>query len=95
MSFQVYIDNIKTKTGRIPEEFKKLVAKKGLLKAGVKAGEIVKYAWYHYLMIFPKVGLLQCLCQICSGEPALVLSQTGLVLTGCLIAQRQIKSHLN
>ena len=95
MSFQVYIDNIKTKTSRTPEEFKKLADKKWLLMPGVKAGEIVKYARYHCLMIFPKVGLLQCLCQICSGEPALVLSQTGLVLTGCLIVQRQIKSHLN
>ena len=41
MSFQAYIDNIKTKTGRTPEEFKKIADKKGLLKPGVKAGEIV------------------------------------------------------
>ena len=43
MSFQSYIDNIKTKTGKTPEEFKKLADKKGLLKPGVKAGEIVKW----------------------------------------------------
>lgn len=48
MSFQAYIDNIKTKTGKTPEDFKKLATKKGLLKdglikEGVKAGEIV--AW--------------------------------------------------
>lgn len=48
MSFQAYIDNIKTKTGKTPEDFKKLAEKKGLLqkgeiKPGVKAGEIV--AW--------------------------------------------------
>jgi hypothetical protein len=48
MSFQAYIDNIKTKTGKTPDDFKKLAEKKGLLqkreiKDGVKAGEIV--AW--------------------------------------------------
>ena len=48
MSFQAYLDNIKTKTGKSPEDFKKLAEKKGFLnkgklKEGVKAGEIV--AW--------------------------------------------------
>jgi len=43
MSFQEYLDNIKTKTGKTPEQFKKIAEKKGLLKPGVKAGEIV--AW--------------------------------------------------
>ncbi len=43
MSFQAYIDNIKIKTGNTPEDFKKLADKKGLLKPGVKAGEII--AW--------------------------------------------------
>ena len=43
MSFQAYIDNIKAKTGKTPEDFKKLAEKKGLLMPGVKAGEIV--AW--------------------------------------------------
>lgn len=43
MSFQAYIDNIKTKTGKTPGDFKKLADKKGLLKPGVKAGEII--AW--------------------------------------------------
>ena len=43
MSFQAYIDNIKVKTGKTPEQFKKLADKKGLLKPGVKAGEIVKW----------------------------------------------------
>jgi hypothetical protein len=43
MSFQAYIDNIKAKTGKTPEEFKKIAEKKGLLNPGVKAGEIV--AW--------------------------------------------------
>ncbi len=48
MAFQAYIDNIKTKTGKSPEDFKKLAEKKGFLekgqlKANVKAGEII--AW--------------------------------------------------
>ena len=43
MSFQAYIDNIKAKTGKTPEDFKKLADKKDLLKPGVKAGEII--AW--------------------------------------------------
>jgi hypothetical protein len=48
MSFQAYIDNIRKKTGKSPEDFKKLAEKKGFLQKGklqegVKAGEII--AW--------------------------------------------------
>lgn len=43
MSFQAYIDNIKTKTGKTPEDFKKLAEKKGLLKPDVKAMEVVNW----------------------------------------------------
>jgi hypothetical protein len=48
MSFQAYIDNIKTKTGKSPEDFKKLAEKKGFMKKGellptVKAGQIVEW----------------------------------------------------
>ncbi|HWY99238.1 MAG TPA: DUF4287 domain-containing protein [Bacteroidia bacterium] len=43
MSFQAYIDNIKAKTGKTPEDFRKLAEKKGLLKPGVKAMEIVNW----------------------------------------------------
>ena len=43
MTFQAYIDNIKAKTGKTPEDFRKLAEKEGLLKPGVKAGAIV--AW--------------------------------------------------
>ena len=39
MSFQAYLDNVKVKTGKTPDDFRKLAAKKGL----VKNGEIV--AW--------------------------------------------------
>ncbi|HPG09997.1 MAG TPA: DUF4287 domain-containing protein [Chitinophagaceae bacterium] len=48
MSFQAYIDNIKAKTGKTPEDFKKLAEKKGFLKKGlivktVKATEITDW----------------------------------------------------
>ena len=48
LSFQAYLDNIKAKTGRSPDDFKRLAAKKGFrengkLRDGITAGEIV--AW--------------------------------------------------
>ena len=48
MSFQAYLDNIEAKTGKSPDDFKKLAAKKGFtekgkLKANVKAGEVIKW----------------------------------------------------
>jgi hypothetical protein len=48
MSFQAYINNIQAKTGKGPDDFKKLATAKGFLENGelkpsVKAGEIV--AW--------------------------------------------------
>ncbi|UPT69056.1 MAG: DUF4287 domain-containing protein [Sphingobacteriales bacterium JAD_PAG50586_3] len=43
MSFKAYLDNIQAKTGKGPDELKKLAEDKGLLKEGFKAGEIVKW----------------------------------------------------
>lgn len=48
MSFQAYLDNIEAKTGKGPNDFRRLAEKKGFteggkLRAGIKAGEIV--AW--------------------------------------------------
>ncbi len=48
MSFQAYIDNIKAKTGKSPEDFKKLAEAKGFLENGalvntVKATEITNW----------------------------------------------------
>ena len=48
MSFQAYIDNIKKKTGKTPDDFKKLAEKKGFLNKGklvktVKATEITNW----------------------------------------------------
>lgn len=48
MSFEAYIANIKAKTGKSPEDFKKLAEKKGFLKKGelvktVKATEVTNW----------------------------------------------------
>lgn len=48
MSFQAYLDNIKIKTGKGPDDFKKLADEKGFsingqLKPEVKAGEIINW----------------------------------------------------
>ncbi|MGH2667400.1 DUF4287 domain-containing protein [Flavobacterium sp.] len=48
MSFQAYINNIKTKTGKTPDDFKKLAEEKGFLengqiKATVKATQITDW----------------------------------------------------
>jgi hypothetical protein len=48
MSLEAYINNIKTKTGKGPEDFKKLAEEKGFteqgsIRPGVKAGDIVKW----------------------------------------------------
>ena len=48
MSFQAYLDNIQKKTGKSPDDFKKLAAEKGFLEGGklkstVKAGQIVQW----------------------------------------------------
>lgn len=46
MSFQAYLDNIKTKTGKSPEDFKELAEKKGFIQNGkpvAKATEVVQW----------------------------------------------------
>jgi Domain of unknown function (DUF4287) len=43
MSFQAYIDNIKSKTGKGPEDFKKLAEKAGVYKLDMKAADLVKW----------------------------------------------------
>jgi hypothetical protein len=39
MTYKAYIDNIKAKTGKTPEDFRKLAQEKGL----VKYGELLKW----------------------------------------------------
>ncbi|MFF5228179.1 DUF4287 domain-containing protein [Dactylosporangium sp. NPDC000521] len=43
MSFQAYLDNIETKTGKTPRELLALAAERGLDAPGVKAGAIVDW----------------------------------------------------
>lgn len=48
MSFQAYIDNIRTKTGQGPDDFRRLAEAQGFtangaLKPGVKAGQVVDW----------------------------------------------------
>jgi len=48
MSFQAYLDNIQTKTGKSPDDFKAMAEQKGFSQNGelnstVKAGDIVKW----------------------------------------------------
>jgi hypothetical protein len=43
MSFQAYIDNIKAKTGKTPEDFRDLARAKGLLTPGTKATQITDW----------------------------------------------------
>jgi hypothetical protein len=50
MSFQAYIDKIRTKTGKGPDDFRRLAeangfVERGTIKAGIKAGQIVD--WLH------------------------------------------------
>jgi hypothetical protein len=92
MSFQAYIDNIKAKTGKGPEDFKSLAEKKGFLKNGqlkpeVKAGEIV--AWLkedfdlghgHAMAIVavfkPQILTLQCIISITRKTVLKAMEQT-------------------
>jgi hypothetical protein len=34
MSFQAYLDNVRAKTGKTPDDFKRLAAEKGLVRFG-------------------------------------------------------------
>lgn len=43
MTLKAYLDNIRAKTGKTPEEFRVLAEKKGLLQPGVKTGQIVTW----------------------------------------------------
>ena len=48
MSFQAYLDNIQSKTGKSPDDFKAMAEQKGFtqngnLKSTVKAGDVVKW----------------------------------------------------
>ncbi len=48
MSFQAYLDNIHTKTGKSPEQFKILAAKAGIYKPDMKAAALVSWLKNEY-----------------------------------------------
>jgi hypothetical protein len=48
MSFQAYLDNIKTKTGMTPADFRRAAESEGMLRPGVKTGEIVAWLKHDY-----------------------------------------------
>ena len=43
MTYQAYLNNIQAKTGKSPEDFKALAARKGYLRPDIKAGEIASW----------------------------------------------------
>jgi hypothetical protein len=55
MSFQAYLDNIQAKTGKSPDDFRKLATRKGFaeggrLKADVKVGAVVAWLKAEYAL---------------------------------------------
>jgi hypothetical protein len=48
MSFQAYLDNIKSKTGKTPDDFKNQLQNEGLLKPDLKATELVNWLKKNY-----------------------------------------------
>ena len=48
MSFQAYIDNLKTKTGKTPEDFKNQMDQEGILRSDMKATELVLWLKENY-----------------------------------------------
>ncbi len=48
MSFQAYLDNIKAKTGRTPEDFKLHLEKEGLLNENLRATALVQWLAENY-----------------------------------------------
>ncbi len=49
MSFQAYLDNIKIKTGKSAEDFKKLAEKKGFLQNGKLKDDVKQVKLLHGL----------------------------------------------
>jgi hypothetical protein len=43
MSFQAYLDNIKSKTGQTPDSLYKLAVKKGVYASDMNAADLVKW----------------------------------------------------
>lgn len=48
MSFQAYIDNIQSKTGKTPDDFKNEMKKAGVLSPDMKATDLVNWLKKNY-----------------------------------------------
>ena len=48
MSFQAYLDNIQTKSGKTPEEFRQLATEKGLMDPMAKAAVFIQWLAQEY-----------------------------------------------
>ena len=48
MSFQAYLDNIEAKTGKTPDEFRRMAAEKGLMTPMAKPGEFIDWLAQDY-----------------------------------------------
>jgi hypothetical protein len=72
MSFQAYIDNIKAKTGKTPEDFRQLAEAKGLLKPGVKAGEIVAWLKEDFGLVHYRTETM-CVYVVCHPQAKIAL----------------------
>ena len=48
MSFQAYLDSIKSKTGNTPDDFKNQLQEEGLLKPDLKATELINWLKKNY-----------------------------------------------
>jgi len=48
MTFQAYLDNIRAKTGKSPDDFKRLAAKAGVYRVDMKAAELVAWLKQEY-----------------------------------------------
>jgi hypothetical protein len=87
MSFQAYLDNIQTKTGMSPDDFRKLAEKKGFtqsgeIKQGVKAGEIVKWLKDDFNLGHGHSMAIYALLKGMKGEDSKSSGKTGKNKTG-------------
>lgn len=58
MQFQAYLDNIKAKTGMTPDDFMAAAKKKGMLKDGVTATEIIDWLKADYGLGYGHAGAI-------------------------------------
>lgn len=78
MTFQAYIDNIHAKTGKTPDDFRRMAKSKGFvegagIKPGVKAGQIVEWLKADYGL---GRGHAMAIVAVLKGHPGAAASTT-------------------